>query len=99
MGYFFHVNGSSVYSRTEELDSVKAKYLNITQNAVAGDPVQTLKNNWDSIPDGYYLARIACGSECLALIQRINNGEHGAARFLSYSGMDNAIMVNNRVWE
>ena len=81
------------------MDSAKAKYLNITQNPVTADPVQTLKNNWDSIPDGYYLARIACGSECLALIQHINNGSHGAARFLSYTGIDDAIMVNNGVWQ
>lgn len=89
---------SSLNSNIDELDSGKAKYINITQNAVSANPIQTLKNNWDNIPDGYYLARVACGSEFFALIQHINNGLHGSARLFSYTGMDTMIKVNNGEW-
>lgn len=48
-------------------------------------PFEVIKNKWNSLSDGVYIAEIKCGSAHVALIQRISNGNYGAVYCFDYT--------------
>lgn len=63
-------------------------------------PAQLIQNKWSSIPDGYYIVEVTCGSKFVAIIYRINDGSYGYAAIFGYSSINPYVMrIQNNVWE
>lgn len=68
----------------------KFKYIELGYSAESelNKPFEVIKNKWNSLSDGVYIAEIKCGSSHVALIQRITNGNYGAAYCFDYTASD-----------
>ena len=53
-------------------------------SSATNNPLETIKQNWDDMPDGYYLCEISCGSAYIGIVQRISNGKHGSVLVNGY---------------
>lgn len=53
-------------------------------STATNNPLETIKQNWNDMPDGYYLCEISCGSSYIGIVQRISNGKHGSVLVNGY---------------
>lgn len=69
-------------------------------STATNNPLETIKQNWNDMPDGYYLCEISCGSAYIGIVQHISNGKHGSVLVNGY-GDDTPIYVKrlNGVWK
>lgn len=54
------------------------------QSSVINNPTEVIKKQWASMPDGYYLCEMRCGAAYIAIIQRIDSGQHGSVIIHGY---------------
>ena len=54
------------------------------QSSVINNPTEAIKEQWASMPDGYYLCEMRCGAAYIAIIQRIDSGQHGSVIIHGY---------------
>ena len=53
-------------------------------STATNNPLETIKQNWNDMPDGYYLCEVSCGSAYIGIVQRISNGKHGSVLVNGY---------------
>lgn len=70
------------------IDSLKQS----VNGALDSDPVQGIKDAWDSLTDGLYLLYLVRGAVYGALVLRLNGGQYGAAHIISY-GLEKPIFL------
>lgn len=64
------------------------------------NPAQTIKNQWNTIADGTYMANITHGSRYCSVLYRSNGGIQGAAIIFGYPNKNVSYMrLNGGVWE
>jgi hypothetical protein len=56
------------------------------ESSIINNPAEVIKQKWDSMPDGYYLCEMRCGSAYIAIVQRIDDGQHGSVIVHGYGG-------------
>ena len=54
------------------------------KSSIINNPTEVIKEQWISMPDGYYLCEMSCGSAYIAIIQRIGSGQHGSVIIHGY---------------
>lgn len=69
------------------------------ESYIINKPAEVIKEKWDSMPDGYYLCEMSCGSAYIAIVQRINDGQHGSVIVHGYGeGLPIYLKRVNSVW-
>ena len=56
------------------------------------DPTEAIKKIWTTLPDGYYIAELRCGSAFLCNIQKILGGSYGSVLINGYAALSPYIM-------
>ena len=54
-------------------------------SSLTNDPAGVIKQYWDTMPDGYYFCEMRCGSAYIAIVQHIDDGQHGAVIVYGYT--------------
>lgn len=56
----------------------------VYNGSVNGDPRKTVLENWDSMPNGFYMCRLSQGSGAVANVYKVSN-LHGGVFIVGYS--------------
>ncbi len=71
--------------------------LSVTVNGTPdSDPIQGLKDAWDTFKDGVFFLNLMRGAQYAAIVQRLNGGEYGSAYIISYSLEKPRFLVKNQ---
>ena len=76
-------SGKTLWEGVTKSDIPNLHY--IISSSLINDPAGTIKQYWDTMPDGYYFCEIRCGSAYIAIVQRIDDGQHGAVIVYGYT--------------
>lgn len=69
-------------------------------SSIINNPAEAIKEQWATMPDGYYLCEMRCGSAYIAIVQRIDDGQHGSVIINGYgSGYPIYLKCANGAWQ
>lgn len=69
-------------------------------SSIINNPAEAIKKQWATMPDGYYLCEMRCGSAYIAIVQRIDDGQHGSVIINGYgSGYPIYLKCANGAWQ
>ena len=94
----FLMDGKTASEAFAELYSNMATHLSISDATTSGDPVQALKNKWNTLPNKSFLLDIYCGSINVAIVQKIENGNYGSAIIFGYAFNAMHVIKNRDNW-
>lgn len=93
-------NANGINAINGNLGDIKYTYLRTNDETLARNPLGVLKSRWNDLEfNKIYLAKIVCGSDYVALVQKYSSHLHGSATIFSYEKANPIYAkLNNGTW-
>lgn len=76
------------------------KYIELSYEGQGVTPFKIIQDNWNTLADGTYVAKINTGSIYTSIFYRINGGQYGMVYVFGYPFINPSLMrILNGVWE
>lgn len=83
LGKIEEINSDMQELKTDQLTKMDIK--SIEDNTSPANPLQAIKNKWDTLPNGVFFLVINCGTINAALVQKLSGGNFGSVIIMGYS--------------